>query len=106
MEPYAVVETGGKQYLVKAEDRIEVERLAGMVGEKIAIERVLAVSDGKQTIIGAPTVPGAKVTAEIVSHIRGRKVVSFRKKRRKGYQRKKGHRQELTVLRICEICSN
>jgi len=106
MEPYAVVETGGKQYLVRSKDKIQVEHLSGTVGEKVTIEKVLAVSDGKQTTIGTPTVPGAKVTAEIVSHIRGKKVISFRKKRRKGYQRKKGHRQELTVLRICDISSN
>jgi len=100
MEAYAVVETGGKQYLVKANDTIRVERLEAEVGAKVELDSVLAVSDGKKLTVGSPTVKNAKVLSKVVEHVRGDKVVSFKKKRRKGYTRKVGHRQELTVLKI------
>lgn len=103
MEQYAVIETGGKQYRVKAGDSLTVERLDAEAGKKLALPLVLAVSDGKKLAVGVPTVKGKKVSVEVVSHIRGPKVVSFKKKRRKGYSRKKGHRQELTVLKIDSI---
>ncbi len=100
MEAYAVVETGGKQYRVKPEDTLSVERLKVEAGESLDLERVLAVSDGESLKVGTPVVEGAKVTAKVVEHTRGQKVVNFKKKRRKGYSRKVGHRQELTVLKI------
>ena len=103
MEPYAVVETGGKQYLVKAGDTFAVELLEGEAGQKIELNSVLALSDGQELKIGAPLVPGAHVTAEIVKHMRAKKVVAFKKKRRKGYERKVGHRQQLTVLKVSGI---
>jgi large subunit ribosomal protein L21 len=103
MEPYAVLETGGKQYRVKADDTLQVERLRSQEGETIQLTPVLAISDGKQLKVGTPEVDGAVVTAAVVAHIRGEKVVSFKKKRRKGYSRKIGHRQELTVLRVEKI---
>jgi len=103
MEAYAVVKTGGKQYRVIAGDSLQVDRLAAEVGAKIELTPVLAVSDGKALRIGAPEVKDAKVTAEVIKHMRGTKVVAFKKKRRKGYSKKIGHRQELTVLKIGSI---
>jgi len=104
MEPYAVVETGGKQYLVKAGETLKVELLEGTAGSTIELTSVLALSDGKTLKVGTPTVPGAKVSAEIVEEsVRGPKVVAFKKKRRKGYRRKVGHRQNKTVLRVASI---
>lgn len=100
MDAYAVVETGGRQYMVKAGDTFEVNRMAEEKGATVQLNPVLALSDGKQLKIGQPEVAGAKVTATIVDHVRGDKVISFRKYRRKGYSRKRGHRQELTVLKI------
>jgi large subunit ribosomal protein L21 len=100
MEAYAVVETGGKQYRVKSDDTLRVERIDAQVGSKVELAPVLAISDGKKLQIGTPEVKEAKVTSSVVEHIRGEKVVSFKKKRRKGYSRKQGHRQELTVLKI------
>jgi large subunit ribosomal protein L21 len=97
---YAVIETGGKQYMVKEGDTLRVERLDAEPGKTIQISPVLAYSDGKALEIGKPDVKKAKVTSQVVEHIRGEKVVSFKKKRRKGYSLKKGHRQELTVLKI------
>ncbi len=96
---FAVVRTGGKQYRVAANDRITVEKLDGEAGSKITLGDVLLVSDG-----GALKDAGkVKVTAEIVAHNRGDKVVIFKKKRRHNYRRKNGHRQHQTVLKILSI---
>ncbi|MEI6563601.1 MAG: 50S ribosomal protein L21 [bacterium] len=103
MDAYAVVGTGGKQYLVKAGDTLKVELLEGEAGSTIVLDSVLALSDGKDLKVGTPLVKGAKVSAEIVEHIKAPKVVAFKKKRRKGYKRKVGHRQPLTVLRVASI---
>ena len=103
MEAYAVIETGGKQYRVKAGNTLNVELLTGEPGSTIELTAVQAVSDGKDLKIGTPFVKGAKVTAEIVAQIKGPKVVAFKKKRRKGYERKVGHRQPLTTLRVTQI---
>lgn len=103
MEAYAVVETGGKQYVVKPLDVLEVESLAAEVGKKIELGPLLALSDGKKLDVGKPTLEGTKAVCTVVKHIRGTKVVSFRKKRRKGYSRQIGHRQELTVLKVESI---
>lgn len=100
METYAVVETGGKQYRVKPDDTLRVERLDAEVGSQVELTPVLALSNGKELQIGTPDVKNAKVTSIVVAHVRGEKVISFKKKRRKGYSRKVGHRQEITVLRI------
>ena len=96
MQAYAVIETGGKQYRVQAGDTIEIERLPEEKGSTVKIEKVLAVSDGANIKVGTPYVEGAAVTLEIVEHFRGSKLISFDKKRRKGYSRTVGHRQELT----------
>ena len=103
MDAYAVIETGGKQYRVQAGDTLKVELLKGEAGSAVTLESVLAVSDGKDLKIGTPTVKGAKVVAELVEHTKAPKVVAYKKKRRKGYSRKVGHRQPLTVLRITKI---
>jgi len=103
MEPYAVIETGGKQYRVQAGDSLSVELLEGEPGTAVVIDAVLALSDGKELTIGTPRVKGAKVSAEIVKQTKADKVVAFKKKRRKGYKRKVGHRQPLTVLRVASI---
>src|ERR1700680_3994286 len=97
---FAIVKTGGKQYRVGPGDHIVVERIAGEVGAEIALDQVLAFSDGEISTVGTPTVVGASVNAKIVQQPRGTKVLVFKKKRRKNYRRKRGHRQELTVLRI------
>lgn len=103
MDAYAVIETGGKQYRVKQGDVLEVERLEGEAGAKVTLDRVLALSNGSELTVGTPVVAGAAVAAEIVGQLRGEKVVNFKKKRRKGYHRKIGHRQELTRLRVQSI---
>jgi large subunit ribosomal protein L21 len=100
MEPYAVVETGGKQYRVEKNAIIDVEIIAGEAGAKISLDRVLAVSDGTALNVGTPAIAGATVKAEIVKHFRDAKVVNFRKNRRKGFHKKIGHRQNLTRLKI------
>jgi large subunit ribosomal protein L21 len=103
MEAYAVVETGGKQYRVQAGDTLEVEKLDAEVGAAVELDQVLAVSDGKALSVGTPMLEKAKVTSTVLDQIRGPKVVNFKKKRRKGYKRKVGHRQSLTVLKVESI---
>ena len=100
---YAVVRTGGKQYRVAKDDVIRVERLGAAVGSTVELADVLMVGDGARTEIGAPTVGAAKVVAEIVEQTRDAKVLVFKKKRRKNHRRLRGHRQQLTVLRITDI---
>ncbi len=100
---YAVLETGGKQYRVATGDKLEVERLAVEAGKPVTFDRVLLLNlDGKVTV-GSPTVSNATVLADVVEHIRGDKKIAFKMKRRKGYHRTVGHRQELTVVQIKEI---
>ena len=100
---YAVVRTGGKQYRVGQGDLVKVERLAGQVGDKITLAEVLFVGGNGEAKIGTPTVSGVKVMAEIVDQGRAKKILVFKKKRRKGYSRQHGHRQYLTTLKIVEI---
>ncbi len=100
---YAVVETGSKQYRVTTGDTLEVERLQAEVGAPVTFDKVLLLNaDGKLTV-GSPTVTGASVVADVVKHIRGEKKLTFKMKRRKGYHKSIGHRQELTVVKIKEI---
>jgi large subunit ribosomal protein L21 len=100
---YAVLETGNKQYRVAAGDTLEVERLAVEAGQPFTFDRVLLVNNDGKITVGSPTVTSARVVADVVEHIRGEKKVAFKLKRRKGYRKKIGHRQELTVVRIKEI---
>ena len=103
---FAVVRTGGKQYRVSENDVIVVEKLAGEAGEVIVLGDVLAVGDDKAQSIGTPTVSGASVAAQVLEQTRGDKIIVFKKKRRQGYRRKKGHRQQLTALRVTEILTD
>ncbi len=100
---YAVVETGSKQYRVSAGDRLEIERLEIEAGQPVTFERVLLVSNEGKLSVGAPTVANATVVGDVVEHIRGEKKIAFKMKRRKGYHKTIGHRQELTVVQIKEI---
>jgi large subunit ribosomal protein L21 len=100
---YAVVKTGGKQYRVAKDDVIIVEKLAADAGSALELDEVLILDDGKETVVGTPLVDGARVAATVLDQTRGDKVIVFKKKRRKDYKRKKGHRQDLTVLRITDI---
>lgn len=103
MDAYAVLETGGKQYRVCVGDTIEVELLDAEAGNDVELDTVVAVSDGKELKIGMPYVQGAKVTLTVIGHKRGVKLINFKKKRRKGYSRRVGHRQELTVASVKAI---
>lgn len=100
---FAVIRTGGKQYKVASGDVIEVEKLEGETGATLTLDEVLMVFDGGSATVGTPLVAGATVTAELVRQARGPKIIIFKKKRRQNYRRKKGHRQDLTVLRITGI---
>ena len=100
---YAVIKTGGKQYRVAKDEIIAVEKLAGEAGASLDLGEVLMLSDDKGTTIGSPLVEGASVSAEVVEQTRGDKIIVFKKKRRKNYRRKKGHQQDLTLLRITDI---
>ncbi len=100
---FAVIKTGGKQYKVQKDDKLLVEKLEGNNGDKVTINEVLMVSDGKKATLGEPLVKGAKVEAKIVEQTRGSKIVVFKKKRRQNYRRKKGHRQDLTMIQITNI---
>jgi large subunit ribosomal protein L21 len=100
---YAIIRTGGKQYQVSAGSLVRVEKLAGNVGDTVELKDVLAVIDGDNAQIGQPTVEGAVVKATIVEQDKARKVLVFKKKRRKGYRVKRGHRQMFTALKISDI---
>ena len=100
---YAIIRTGGKQYQVEAGDRLRVEKLEGEVGATIELDEVLLLVDGASIQIGRPVLEGAKVLATIVEQGRQKKIIVFKKKRRKGYQVKKGHRQFYTALNIDTI---
>jgi len=103
MEAYAIVETGGKQYRVSEKAVFDVELLDGEVGSKIELSNVLAISDGNELKVGTPMIDGALITGTILEQFRGKKVIAFKKKRRKGYKRKVGHRQTLTKIQIDTI---
>ena len=100
---YAIIRTGGKQYQVAPGEHVRVEKLGGEVGETVELADVLLVADGEDVKIGQPVVEGAKVTAQIVEQGKAKKVLVFKKKRRKGFKVKRGHRQLFTALEIKEI---
>ena len=102
---FAVIKTGGKQYRVANNDVILVEKLAGNAGDEISLDQVLMVGEGDKVTVGTPTVEGAAVTASIIDQTRGEKIIVFKKKRRQNYRRKKGHRQDLTALRILDVAA-
>ena len=102
---FAVIRTGGKQYRVAAEDVIKVEKVKGEPGEIVQFGEVLVVG-GDDVTLGAPTIAGASVAAEVLEQGRGAKVIAFKKRRRKNSRRKRGHRQEFTLLRVTEILTD
>ena len=100
---YAVIKTGGKQYKVTVGEKLKVEQIPAELDSQIVLEEVLMVADGDNVQIGAPLVAGAKVTATVVSHGRHDKVRIFKMRRRKHYQKRQGHRQNFTEIRIDAI---
>ncbi len=102
---FAVIKTGGRQYRVVPDDVLEIGKIAGDVGTIVQLGEVLLVG-GESPVLGAPTVAGASVAAEVLQHKRGPKIISFKKRRRKNSRRKRGYRDEITVLRITEILTN
>ena len=102
---FAVIKTGGRQYRVVPDDVLEIGKIAGDVGTIVQLGEVLVVG-GDTPVLGVPTVAGASVAAEVLQHKRGPKVISFKKRRRKNSRRKRGYRDEITVLRITEILTD
>ena len=100
---YAVIKTGGKQYRVQAGDVLVVEKLDGDVGAEVAFNNVLMIGEGADVVVGAPQVDGAVVTATLIETRKGEKVKIFKKIRRQGYRRTKGHRQHESVLRVTSV---
>ena len=100
---YAVIQTGGKQYRVSQGDLITIERLEGAAGDRIEIASVLMIAEGNQVTVGQPHLEQARVVGTIVRQDRGPKVLIYKHKRRKGYQKRQGHRQSQTLLRVSEI---
>jgi len=100
---YAIVETGSKQYRVSPGDTLAIERLPVESGQAVTFDRVLLVNDGGKVAVGSPTVAQATVVANVVEHKRGEKKLTFKMRRREGYHKSIGHRQELTVVKITEI---
>ncbi len=103
---FAIVETGGKQYKVEKGTTLEIERLKEKEGASINLDQVLLISDKEDTKVGNPFISGAVVSGKIVEHKRGVKIVVFKMKAKKRYQKTQGHRQELTVVEITDIKSS
>ncbi|WP_455475895.1 50S ribosomal protein L21 [Bartonella sp. B17] len=103
---FAVIKTGGKQYRVVANQLVKIEKIIGNAGDVVEFKDVLMVCEGDNANIGAPVISGAAVTAKIVEQRRARKVISFKKRRRQNSKRTRGHRQEITTLRILEILTS
>ena len=102
---FAVIKTGGKQYRVAADDLLKIEKIQGEPGEIVQLGEVLVVGSDNVTV-GTPTIAGASVAAEVLEQFRGDKVIAFKKRRRKNSRRKRGHRQEFTLLRVTEILTD
>src|SRR3954471_1258576 len=100
---YAVIKTGGKQYRVSVGDKLAVEKLEAAEGDAVTFSEVLAAGEGEGLRFGAPFLAGATVAGKVVKQFKGEKVIAFKFKRRKGYSRKKGHRQNLTQVEITAI---
>jgi large subunit ribosomal protein L21 len=100
---YAIIGTGGKQYKVQTGDTLRIEKLTGEVGDSILFDKVLMVSDGENSTIGQPLVADAAVKGHIVEQGKAKKLIVFKYKRRKGYRRKQGHRQNYTAVKIDAI---
>ena len=102
---YAVIKTGGKQYRVTAGEKLKIEQIPADVGAEITLDQVLMVGEGESVKIGTPVVAGAKVTATVVAHGRHPKVMIFKMRRRKHYQKRQGHRQNYTEIQISNIAA-
>ncbi len=102
---FAVIKTGGKQYTVRKDDVIEIEKLEGGAGDKVSFDEVLLVGGEGTPKVGTPLLAGATVAGELVDQTRGPKIIVFKKKRRQNYRRKKGHRQDLTRVKITNIAA-
>ena len=100
---FAVIKTGGKQYRVIPDDVIQIERISGEAGDEVFFNDVLILADDGKTAVGTPLVDGARVTGTLMEQTRGEKILIFKKKRRKSYRRRNGHRQDLSVVRITDI---
>ncbi len=100
---YAVIKTGGKQYRVTPGDMLKVEKIPGNIGDSVAFDKVLLTSDGEDVNLGNPYLNDVKVNGLIAGHGRNKKIVVFKYKRRKGYRRKQGHRQDFTLIKIEDI---
>jgi large subunit ribosomal protein L21 len=100
---YAIVEIAGQQFKVQKDQKIFVHRLNAEAGQKIDFDKVLLIENDGKITLGAPAIEGANVTAEVMEHVKGDKVIVFRKKRRKGYRKKNGHRQQFTAITISNI---
>ena len=103
---YAIVEIAGQQFKVEKDQHIFVHRLEGKEGSKVAFDNVLLIGDGDNVTVGAPAIDGAQVGAKVLKHLKGDKVIVFKKKRRKGYRVKNGHRQSLTEIQIDSIVAS
>ena len=106
MSAYCIIETGSKQYRVRAGDTLEVERLPVESGKEVTFDRVLLVSNDGKISLGSPTVSNFSIQAEVLAHIRGEKKIAFKMKRRKGFHKTIGHRQELTRVKIKAFTSD
>ena len=100
---YAIIETGGKQYKVAEGQKLKIEKVPGSVGQSIEFTRILALGGGKGLKVGTPTVESAKVQGQITANGKDRKVIVYKKKRRKGFEKRQGHRQEFTEVLINQI---
>ncbi len=100
---YAIVEIAGQQFKVSKDQKVYVHRLASEEGTKVTFDKVLLLDDNGNVTLGAPAVEGASVEAQVLKHLKGDKVIVFKKKRRKGYKKKNGHRQSLTQIQISGI---
>jgi large subunit ribosomal protein L21 len=100
---YAIVEIAGQQFKVQKDQKVYVHRMDAETGSKVTFENVLLIEDEGNITLGAPAINGASVTVEVLDHVKGDKVIIFKKKRRKGYAKKNGHRQQFTSVKITEI---
>lgn len=100
---YAIFKTGGKQYRVEKGDKIDVEKIDAEIGDTVTFDEVLAAGDGDSISVGGPFIEGASVSAKVIDQYRGKKVIAFKYKRRKGFHKTKGHRRQLTKLEIQSV---
>ncbi len=103
---YAIVEIAGQQFTVAKDQKVYVHRLQEAEGSKVSFDKVMLIEDGENVTIGAPAIEGAAVTAKVLGHLKGDKVIVFKKKRRKGYKKKNGHRQYLSEIQIESIAAS